>query len=197
MKWTGIPGMALALPLALHACTQPDRRVDITKTDDSTQAQEIDRELDQRAMSEASKTPSQEGDAGQVAPPRPTLATGQTAAGALAPLNNSGVGGTTTITAAGNGTAILISVTGVRQAPTLKVTLNRGDCSEPGGQVAELRKTLQVGGNGMASVTDTLQVPASVVMNGQHVLVVKPGNAGPTTPGVACAAIPANAGSPS
>ncbi|HEX7243786.1 MAG TPA: hypothetical protein VF263_26090 [Longimicrobiaceae bacterium] len=198
MKWTGLLGVAVALPLAVAACTQPDKRVDITENDAATQSQEIDKELDQRALNEAAKDASQEGDAGEVAPPRPTLAGGaQTAAGALTPVNNSGVSGTVTITEAGNGTAVLISVTGARQLPALKLTVNRGDCARPGPQVAELAKPLTVGSGGIASGTDTIRAPAATVMNGQHVLLVKPGNAGPSTPPLACADIPANSGPPS
>ncbi len=56
MKWKGLLGVAVALPLAVAACTQPDKRVDITENDSAIQPPEAARDTAQ-------------GGTGEVAPP--------------------------------------------------------------------------------------------------------------------------------
>jgi hypothetical protein len=128
--------------------------------------------------------------------PVPDLQTGLTATGALKPVNDSGMTGALTVSDVAGGT--LVSVT-IGEAPSgarvLQAALHRGTCGGPGERVSVLQP-IRLTGRGIGTVTDTLAIPARVVMNGAHVLVVRRLSAKVGAPPAACAAIPLNRSDP-
>lgn len=189
------PLLALALSVALGACTMkketPDENVDPGQT--SRQVSQSDQEALSRAS--GNQTPGSgtyQNPGPDSVTPVPNPGGGQTAVGSLKPVNNSGIGGSLTVTAAGQGTLVSISLTAAPAGSVYQVALHQGKCGQVGGQVAAFKRPLQVDPNGIGAGSDTLALAPQAVMNGQNVVVLKGQNAGPTTPPVACADIPAN-----
>lgn len=111
-------------------------------------------------------------------------------AGRLSPVNNSGVTGSATLRAVGEQTEILLNVTGITQGnQQLQGSIVRGTCEQPGAVVAPL-DPIAVGAGNIATLTDTIPLPPTVVLNGGHALIIKGDNAGPATPPLACSTLP-------
>lgn len=112
------------------------------------------------------------------------------AGGRLSPVNNSGVTGSVNFRAVGEQTEILLNVTGISQGnQQLQGSIVQGTCKQSGGEVASVGP-IPVGAGNIATLTDTLQLPAGTVLNGQHALIIKGQNAGPATPPLACSPLP-------
>ena len=129
-----------------------------------------------------------EGQAPNVSPvarPEQTMA-----AGHLSAVNNSGVTGSVNFRGIGQQTEISLQVTtapaGTQQ---LNAAVVQGTCQQPGTEVAPIGP-LTVGAGNVAALTDTLNLPPGTVLNGQHALVVKGQNSGPSTPPLACSPLP-------
>ena len=111
-------------------------------------------------------------------------------AGRLSPINNSGVTGSATLYAAGDGTVILLNVTGISEGNNrLQGGIVRGSCENPGAQVVPLGP-IPVGAGNIATLTDTIPLPPPAILNGENALIIKGQNAGPATPALACSALP-------
>lgn len=190
-----IPLLALAVPVAFGACTMkketPDENVQPGQTARSVS------DSDQKALTEASGsqapgTGTYQDPAPDSVTPVPNPGAGQTAVGSLRPVNNSGINGSLTVAAVGQGTLVSVSLTRAPANAVYQVALHQGKCGQVGGQVAAFKRPLQVDANGIGAGSDTLTVAPAAAMNGRNVLVLKGQNAGPATPPVACADIPAH-----
>lgn len=112
------------------------------------------------------------------------------AAGTLSAVNNSGVTGSVNVRGIGEQTEVSLNVTGLTDANRqLQGSVVQGTCEQSGTEVAQIGP-IPVGTGNVGALTDTLQVPPGTVLNGQHALIVKGQNAGPSTPPLACAALP-------
>jgi hypothetical protein len=112
------------------------------------------------------------------------------AAGTLSPVNNSGVTGSVNLRGIGEQTEVSLNVTGITEGNReLQAAVVQGTCEQSGAAVAQIGP-IPVGAGNIAALTDTLAVPPGTVLNGQHALIVKGQNAGPSTPPLACAALP-------
>lgn len=112
------------------------------------------------------------------------------AAGQLSPVNNSGVRGSVNVRGIGEQTEISINATGITQGnQQLDAAVVQGTCEQPGAEVAPVGP-IPVGAGNIAVVTDTLPLPPGTVLNGQHALILKGQNAGPSTPPLACSPLP-------
>ncbi len=182
--------MRVAAVLALAAagaCSRGGRPVE--DGEPATQEHKVGEAQDERQMHQAAEADESGKNPGAPRNVRDPVS-GMSQAGALTALNNSGVSGNFSMTPAGEGTTLNISV----NAPTgaaggYRVSINRGPCSQLGAQVAEVGQ-VQVGGATVAGQTFTVPLPTATVMNGEHALAVYgTQNAQP----LACASIPANA----
>jgi hypothetical protein len=169
--------LLLSLPLGLVAC---GRGADNINTDRENLAVTAD-------------TSSTYGDPNAAAPMTrvPDSGANMTVAGQLAEVNNSGVGGTLSLTAIPAGTRIMLSVSNVQAGSTLEIALEPGKCGTPS-QGNNVVGTMPIDASGGGSTTVDAPIPATTVMNGQHSLVVKTPQAGPATPPLGCADIPSN-----
>ncbi|MBW3573005.1 MAG: hypothetical protein KY467_18065 [Gemmatimonadetes bacterium] len=140
------------------------------------------------AATDAETTTPGEDAAPNVAPvPRPEQVV---VAGRLSPVNNSGVTGSATLHALGEQTEILLNVTGISEGNRLlHGSIVQGTCERPGTVVAPVGP-IPVGAGNIATLTDTIPLPALTVLNGAHALQVKGDNAGPATPPLACSPLP-------
>lgn len=112
------------------------------------------------------------------------------AAGRLSPVNNSGVTGSVNLRGIGQQTEISLNVTGVTAGNRqLQAAVVQGTCEQSGSEVAAVGP-LPVGAGNIAALTDTVPLPPGTVLNGQHALIVKGQNAGPSTPPLACTPLP-------
>lgn len=112
------------------------------------------------------------------------------AAGRLSPVNNSGVTGSVNLRDVAGQTEISLNVTGITAGnQQLQGSIVQGTCEQSGSEVAPVGP-IPVGAGNIATLTDTLTVPIGTVLNGQHALIVKGQNAGPSTPALACSALP-------
>jgi hypothetical protein len=134
---------------------------------------------------------SQGGEAGM--PVQPITRPEQTmAAGTISPVNNSGVTGSVNLRGIGEQTEVSLNVTGITEGnQQLQAAVVQGTCAQSAGgaEVAQIGP-IPVGAGNIAALTDTLAVPPGTVLNGQHALIIKGQNAGPSTPPLACAALP-------
>lgn len=113
-----------------------------------------------------------------------------TAAGNLSPVNNSGVAGAVNFRAVGEQTEVSLNVTGASEGnQQLQGAIVSGTCEQPGAELAPVGP-IPVGTGNIATVTDTVPMPAATLLNGASALLVKGQNAGPSTPALACAALP-------
>lgn len=126
----------------------------------------------------------------------PDLKGGMTVTGQLTPVNRSGLNGSVTASQLGGGTLVTVALYDAQPNTTYRVALNRGRCGRTGQEVAAVGAPLQLGSTASGGVTDTLSLPATTVMNGQHTVTVNGSNAGPATPPLACADIPLNRPNP-
>lgn len=184
--------VALLLALALGACGGEPENMDGPPLSDEAL------EVDQEAMEEVQEVAVEPGP-GEPSPyatpaPAPVLPTPNpparpTVQGALQPLNASTVRGNMAVAEVGDQTLVTVSVTHAPPDVPLQVGIHRAPCSPPGEHVA-LLADFRVNERGTATVTDTLPLAPTAVMNGAHVVLVRL-QAG-ETPGlpVACAPIP-------
>ena len=170
----------LALPLVLAACGQGADNIE-------TDAERL------RVTADTSTAYA----TGAAAPVVPTIDSGgnATVAGNIQPINNSGLDGTLALTAVPNGTKLLLNVSQVQPNATLEVALERGQCGTPG-QGANVVATVPVDASGRGVVETVIPLPATTVMNGEHMLLVKTERAGTATPPLGCASIPVNGPGP-
>lgn len=189
--------LALALAAVSGACTidedTPDQDVAPGTTSRQVSAP------DHQAMEAVSGDSGQPGDTpgyqtGAPTPPTavPDLRGGMTVTGQLTPVNRSGINGSVTASQVGAGTLVSVALYEAQPSTTYRVAVSRGRCGSTDTEVAPVGAGLQVGSTGSGAVTDTLALPATTLMNGQHVVTVRGANAGPATPPVACADIPVN-----
>lgn len=112
------------------------------------------------------------------------------AAGRLSPVNNSGVTGSVNFRGVGEQTEILLNVTGVTAGnQQLQGAIVQGTCEQSGSEVAPVGP-IPVGAGNIATLTDTLAIPPGTLLNGQHALIIKGQNSGPSTPPLACSPLP-------
>ncbi|HEV2147169.1 MAG TPA: hypothetical protein VGR37_07185 [Longimicrobiaceae bacterium] len=191
------PLLVLTLAVAAGACTMerpspddnPDLRYESAKTS-APDMQDVTRAADEPGAGSdpAYQTPA----------PTPPVAVpddrgGLTATGRFLPVNQYPINASVTVSNAGTtGTLVSVAIYDAGPSPAFKASINRGPCGNTGPEVAPLDMRFQVGASNVGAASDTVPIPATTVMNGQHVVVLKPGNAGPATPPIACAPIPAN-----
>ncbi|HEX2187579.1 MAG TPA: hypothetical protein VHG51_01715 [Longimicrobiaceae bacterium] len=191
------PLLALALAAAAGACTlerpTPDDNPDLRY-----ESAEVPADDAQRTM-EVSGGPGP----GETAPyetPAPTTPVpvrdergGLTVTGRFLPVNNYPINASLTVSGVeAAGTLVSVAVYDAGPSTVFRGAIVRGPCENPGAEVAPLDLRFQIGSTGVGAASDTVAVPATTVMNGQHAVVLKTSNAGPATPPVACAPIPAN-----
>lgn len=170
---TAIVGLALAA--GLGACGGTDGDEPAVGSDDATLA-------DDPGEAVGPQVPQVE----------PIPRTGQTmASGRLSPVNNSGVTGSVNVRGLGGRTEIAMNVTGL-PAGTARVeaAIVQGSCERSGAEVAPVRP-VDVGPGGIVAGTDTVDVAAETILNGEHALVVRGERAGPAVPPLACSPLPA------
>ena len=176
----------LALTVAAGACSRGGRPVE--DGEPATQEHKVGEAQDERQMHQASEADEADKNLGAPRNVRDPVS-GMSQAGALTAVNNSGVSGNFSMLPAGAGTAVNVSVNAPAGASGgYRVSINKGPCSQLGAPVAEVTQ-VQVGGATVASRADTVAVPTTTVMNGEHALVVYGGNGGQP---LACASIPRN-----
>ncbi len=182
--------MKVAAVLALAAagaCSRGGQAVE--DGEPATQEHKVGEAQDERQLHQASEADEADKNVGAPRNVRDPVS-GMSQAGALTAMNNSGVTGNFSMTPAGEGTTVNISVNApAGAAGGYRVSVNRGPCSQLGAPVAEVGQ-VQVGAATVAGQTFTLALPVTQVMNGEHALAVyATNNAQP----VACASIPRNA----
>ena len=182
--------MKVAAVLALAAagaCSRGGRAVAAAEA--ATQEHKVGEAQDERQMHQAAEADEAGKNPGAPRNVRDPV-NGMSQAGALTAMNNSGVSGNFSMTPAGNGTSVNVSVNAPAGASGgYRVSINRGPCGQLGAPVAEVGQ-VQVGAATVAGQTFTVAVPTTQVMNGEHALAVYgTQNAQP----LACASIPANA----
>ncbi|MEO8227660.1 MAG: hypothetical protein ABI637_09515 [Gemmatimonadota bacterium] len=114
------------------------------------------------------------------------MASGSARTFALMPVNNSGFTGNVTFTDLGNKTRVamtLNSPANTSSSADHNAMIHTGTCAAPGPKVADLH---DVEGNGKAASSE-LDLMASQIMNGQHIVVA---HENPGDRVVACVAIP-------
>lgn len=182
--------MKVAAVLALAAagaCSRGGQAVE--DGEPATQEHKVGEAQDERQMHQAAEADEAGKNPGAPRNVRDPVS-GMSQAGALTAMNNSGVTGNFSMTPAGNGTSVNISVNApAGAAGGYRVSINRGPCSQLGAQVAEVGQ-VQVGGTTVAAQTFDIAVPTTQVMNGEHALAVYGTQNGQP---LACASIPANA----
>lgn len=177
----------LALAAAAGACSRGGQAVE--DGEPATQRHKVGVAQDQRQMRQAAEADESGENPGA---PRNVLdpVSGMSQAGALTPINGSGVTGNfSMLPAEGNGTTLNLTVNApAGGAGGYRVSINKGPCTQLGAPVAEVGQ-VQVGGATVAGKTYTIPLPTTEVMSGEHALVVYGGAPQP----VACASIPRNA----
>lgn len=169
---TAIVGLALAA--GLGACGGSDADEPAVGNDDATLADD------------PGDVPGR-----QVPQVEPIPRTEQTmASGRLSPVNNSGVTGSVNVRGLGERTEIAMNVTGL-PAGTARVeaAIVQGSCERTGAEVASVGPLTPDARNVVAG-SDTVDLPAETVLNGEHALVVRGERAGPAVPPLACSPLP-------
>lgn len=189
MQMKSINRMAavLALAAAAGACSRGGRAVE--DGEPATQSHKVGAAQDQRQMNQAAEADEQGENPGAPRNVRDPVS-GMSQAGALTAVNNSGVTGNFSMTPAGSGTTVNLSVNApAGAAGGYRASINRGPCSALGAPVAEVGQ-IQIGTPTVSAQTFTVPVPTTQVMNGEHALAVYASNGAQP---VACASIPRNA----
>jgi hypothetical protein len=107
----------------------------------------------------------------------------------FAPVDNSGASGTIRVSESGSGTQIVAMLNGAGEG-VHQGHIHAGTCAQPGSPVTPLEPvTTDATGSGQA--TSTVDIPASTVMNGQHIVMYHAAGGSPGA-AIACAAIPAH-----
>lgn len=126
----------------------------------------------------------------------PALVTAQeTVTVQLDAVNDSGVNGTATLTAAGEGTDVALEVQGLPADAVARATMHAGICDMPSASFAAL-PDLQADASGTATATGSVlfrgtdAVALATMADGEHIIAVQ------TDTVVACGAIPALASAP-
>jgi hypothetical protein len=107
----------------------------------------------------------------------------------LEPAGGSGVRGTATLTAAGDGTSVTLEVEGLAPNADARATMHAGTCALPSASFAGL-PNLKAGATGRATATGpvlfhgTENVALATMADGEHVITIRAGQA------VACGVIP-------
>lgn len=170
------PWLLLAcLPLALAACGMNDTDAE---EDDPTDGAAAD------SAAVAATTP---------APPVST--TGTPMAPQLVPLaavGGSGVSGTATLTEDGGQTGVAVQLSGFQPNSAHSGHVHQGACDALGPPVAPLQD-VAADASGAGTATSTVAVPASVAMNGQHVIAYHERAGEDIGAPVVCGAIPMHA----
>ena len=175
MKRTN-PWMLLAcLPLALSACGMNDTEAE---EDDPTDGAAAD-------------------SAAAVVPPAPVVT--DTAPTAMAPqmvplaaVGGSGVSGEAILTEAAGQTQVAVRGAGFQPNSALSGHVHQGTCEAPGAPVAPLQD-VTADASGAGTATSTVAIPASVAMNGQHIVAYHQAAGDNMGPPVVCGAIPGHA----
>jgi hypothetical protein len=116
---------------------------------------------------------------------------GQTVTGRFLPVNNNPINASVTVSGVGTaGTLVSIAVYDADPNTAFRASIARGPCGNTGPEVAPLEMRFQGGSSQQVAASDTVSLPAATVLNGQHVVLLKPANAGPSTPPIACAPLP-------
>src|SRR5262245_59646613 len=104
-------------------------------------------------------------------------------------VGGSGVRGTAILTAAGEGTQVVLEVEGLAPGTTARATMHANTCTEPSASFAALPKlTADAGGNvratGSILYLDTDAVALATMADGEHIIGIQTGQM------VACGVIP-------
>lgn len=108
----------------------------------------------------------------------------------LSPVGESGVSGTATLTAAGDGTEVTLEVQGLAPGADARASMHAGTCAVPSASFAAL-PDLQADASGRATATGlvlfrgTENVALATMADGEHVIIVRSGGQV-----VACGTIP-------
>jgi len=114
----------------------------------------------------------------------------------LDPVGESGVSGTATLTAAGEGTDVALDVVGLAPGADGRATMHANTCAQPSASFASL-PDLHADANGRAVATGavifhgTMDVAMAIMADGQHIIAIK--SAGQV---VACGVIPGLSSAP-
>lgn len=176
----------LALAASAGACSRGGRPVE--DGEPATQEHKVGVAQDDRQLHQAAEADQSDKNPGAPRNVRDPVS-GMTQAGALTALNNSGVTGNFSMMPAENGTTVNLTVNAPAGASGgYRASINKGPCSQLGAVVADIG-SVEVGAPSVTSQSMTMSLPPTVVMNGEHALVVY----GATPQPVACASIPRNA----
>jgi hypothetical protein len=99
----------------------------------------------------------------------------------LDPMGDSGVSGTATLTAAGEGTDVTLDVEGLASGAEARATMHAGTCAMPGASFAAL-PDLKADEMGMATAKGSVlfrgteSVALATMADGEHVIVVQAGD---------------------
>ena len=102
-------------------------------------------------------------------------------------LQDSGVAGDATVTGRGNQTEVVVRLSGLDPGASRPGHIHTGTCDAIGGVVQPLQP-VAADSAGAGTMTATVDVPANIAMNGQHILVYHGEGGVPIT----CAPIPAH-----
>ena len=169
--------LLLGLPLVLAACGMNDTEAEEDDPTDGAAA-------DSAAVAAA-------------VPPAPTAM--DTSHAAMAPqmvpmtaVGGSGVTGEATLTEAAGQTQIAVRLAGFQPSSSHSGHVHQGTCDAPGAPVAPLQD-IAADASGAGTATSTVAIPASVAMNGQHVIAYHQAAGENMGPAVVCGAIPGHA----
>ena len=113
----------------------------------------------------------------------------------LEPVDDSGVSGTATLSAAGEGTHVVIDLEGLTPGTSVRATMHAGSCAASSASFASLPE-LKADATGKATATGAIlfrgteDVALATMADGEHVIVVR------TEEAVACGVIPRPTASP-
>jgi hypothetical protein len=132
-------------------------------------------------MSPATEAPP----AGPATPPEAMSPAAMSETAELRELQGSGIGGEVTVRDRGAQSEIMVRLTGSQANTTHPGHIHSGTCDAPGGVVQAL-EPINADATGTGTMTTTVDLPGSTVMNGQHIVVYHGSGGTPAT----CAQIP-------
>jgi LPXTG-motif cell wall-anchored protein len=107
----------------------------------------------------------------------------------LDPVGGSGISGTATLTAEGEGTKVELDIQGLAPGEAARASMHANTCAMPSASFAAL-PDLQADATGMATATGSVlfrgtdSVPLATMADGEHVIIIQTGQV------VACGVIP-------
>lgn len=107
----------------------------------------------------------------------------------LQQVGGSGVSGEATLSAQGESTMVMVTLTNVPQGPHAG-HIHSGTCESPGPVVAPLQEISVAQANGTGSSHSTVPVSMANVMNGQHIVQYHQQGGDNPGPGIVCGSIP-------